>query len=262
MRILITGYKGFIGQNLVKALSDHELSFFEWDETFPDISRKSLDWIIHLGAISSTTETNVEKIMIQNYDFSVRVFELCRIHGINLQYSSSASVYGKSSTFSENENSNPQSPYAWSKYLFDRYVTQNMSKCSNLIHGFRYFNVYGPYEDHKGNQASPYHKFNEEYRTTGKVSVFEGSENYKRDFIHVDEVVKTHIEFMDKVSESGIWNVGTGKATSFLDVAKSITSNVIEVEFPSALKSQYQSYTKADMSKMNSTKLKYGITKS
>lgn len=256
MKILITGHKGFIGQNITKALSEHDLSFFEWGDDFPIISNRSFDWIIHLGAISSTTESNVDKVMTQNYDFSVRLFELCRQYNINLQYSSSASVYGKNHDFSEDSPANPLSPYAWSKYLFDRYVSKNIHKCTNIVHGFRYFNVCGPHEDHKGNQASPFHKFRLEYETTGKVTVFENSANYKRDFIHVDNVVKTHIEFF-KVKESDIWNVGTGKTMSFLDVAREITDNIVEIPFPKNLKCQYQAYTKADLTKMRATANKY-----
>lgn len=258
MKILVTGHKGFIGQNIIKALSEHELSFFEWGDAFPIISNRLFDWIIHLGAISSTTETNIEKVMIQNYDFSVRLFDLCKLHKINLQYSSSASIYGKNKQFAENSPVNPLSPYAWSKYLFDSYVSKNIHKCTNIVHGFRYFNVYGPHEDHKGNQASPFHQFRNQHTTYGHVKVFENSDRYERDFIHVDNIVNTHVEFF-KVQESGIWNVGTGKTQSFLDVARSITNNIIEIPFPENLKHQYQEYTRADTTKMKSIADKYSL---
>ena len=156
MKILITGYKGFIGQNMVNALKDeHELSFYEWGDQVPEF--EGLDWCIHLGAISSTNEKNVEKVMRQNHDFSCMLLVACQINKVNLQYASSASVYGMGPNFSEDGELSPQSPYAWSKYLFDRHVKSQ--KFDNIIvQGFRYFNVYGPHEDHK-DQPSPHHKF-------------------------------------------------------------------------------------------------------
>ena len=125
MKILVTGYRGFIGQNLVHALTEqHELILFEWGDEFPDF--RDLDWCIHLGAISSTAETDVEKVMRQNYDFSCKILDACQQHGVNLQYASSASVYGLNQDFRESAAKNPQSPYAWSKYLFDRCVENNV----------------------------------------------------------------------------------------------------------------------------------------
>lgn len=253
-RILITGYKGFIGQNLVKSLnSNHILSFYEWGESFPKLD--NLDWIIHLGAISSTTETDVEKIMSQNYDFSIEIFEKCISKNVNIQYSSSASVYGSSGNFKECGPVDPRSPYAWSKYLIDRWAMNNIPS-NSVIQGFRYFNVYGPHEEHKGQQASPYHKFRKQFDETGKIEVFNGSHSFKRDFIHVDNVVETHKKFIN-IPESGIWNVGTGKATSFLEIAESISKNIVNIEIPEAIKNQYQKYTCSDNSKLDSTLAKY-----
>jgi ADP-L-glycero-D-manno-heptose 6-epimerase len=171
MKILITGYRGFIGQNMVNSLQDHDLRFFEWGESIPRVS--GLDWVVHLGAISATTERDVEKVMRQNYDFSCWLLQECQLHGVNFQYSSSASVYGTNQEFSEDSPTNPQSPYAWSKYLFDRYSKNYYSE--SIVQGFRYFNVHGPYEEHKGNQSSPHHKFEQQARNTGVIKLFENS---------------------------------------------------------------------------------------
>lgn len=250
MKILITGHKGFIGQNMTRALEqDHELSFYEWGDEIPDF--EELDWCIHLGAISSTAETDVEKVMRQNHDFSCVLLMACQVNGVNLQYASSASVYGLSTEFNENSPKNPRSPYAWSKYLFDRHVLSQ--KFTNIrVQGFRYFNVYGPHEDHK-DQPSPYHTFKKQAETTGVIKIFEGSENYRRDFVPVETVIDVHKRFFS-VDESGIWNVGTGQPKSFLEIAQEIaekTGAKIEyIPMPSHLKDQYQTYTCADLTRL------------
>jgi len=252
MKILITGYKGFIGQNMVNALKDeHELSFYDWGDEPPEV--EGLDWCIHLGAITSTTETDVEKVMKQNHDFSCIMLMACQINKVNLQYASSASVYGLNKEFKEDSPVDPKTPYAWSKYLFDRHVEANKTHFENIrVQGFRYFNVYGPHEDHKGNQASPYHKFEKQAKETGIIKLFEGSENFYRDFVHVDEVINIHKRFFD-IPVSGIYNVGTGLATSFENVARMIAdkynARVEYIPMPENLKHQYQTYTKADMTK-------------
>lgn len=251
MKILLTGYKGFIGSHMLNALHGHEVSTFEWGETLPSI--EGHDWVIHMGANSSTTERNIEKIMHQNVDFSVWVLNQCIKHGVDLQYSSSASVYGmRKENFKEDQPVDPRNPYAWTKYLFERHVSNLEPKSLKgiRIQGFRYFNVYGSNEDHKEGQASPYHTFAKQYRETGKIKLFENSENYLRDFVPVEKVCQTHIDFFD-VKESGVWNVGTGTPKSFLDVALSIApKEAIEyIPMPEKLRDSYQSYTCADMSK-------------
>jgi ADP-L-glycero-D-manno-heptose 6-epimerase len=252
MKILVTGHKGFIGQNMVKALEKvHNVTGFEWGEHFPGYD---YDLVIHLGAISSTTETDVDKIMRQNYDFSVWLLETCNRFGIDFQYASSASVYGLGTEFKEDSPVDPRTPYAWSKYMFERYT---QSKTWGIkVQGFRYFNVYGPHEDHKGDQASPYHKFSKLAKDTGIFNVFEGSDNFKRDFVPVESVVDKHQAFFS-VKESGIWNLGTGSAKSFLEVAQEIAEkHGAEYRFipmPEKLHNSYQKYTCADLTKINST---------
>lgn len=247
MKILVTGSKGFIGSNMVKMLEGHDVHTFNWGEPLPKI--EGLDWVIHMGAISSTTERNVEKIMLQNYDFSCWLLNACIAHSVNFQYSSSASVYGLGTEFVETSPVDPRTPYAWTKYLFERFANQ---PSDILIQGFRYFNVYGPGEEHKGDQASPFHKFKKQAEENGCVKVFENSQHYRRDFVPVEQVCKTHIDFFD-VDESGVWNLGTGTPMSFYDVAKQFTDNIIEIPLPDILKDSYQEFTCADMTKTNNS---------
>jgi ADP-L-glycero-D-manno-heptose 6-epimerase len=236
---------------MLNALRGHEVTTFEWGDTLPSI--EGYNWVIHMGANSSTTERNIEKIMYQNVDFSIWLLNQCIKHGVDLQYSSSASVYGmRKENFREDQPADPRNPYAWTKYLFERHVSNLKLKLLKgiRIQGFRYFNVYGSNEDHKEGQASPYHTFAKQYRETGKIKLFENSENYLRDFVPVEKVCQTHIDFFD-VKESGVWNVGTGTPKSFLDVALSIAPvEAIEyIPMPDKLRDSYQTYTCADMSK-------------
>ena len=254
MNILITGHKGFIGQNMTKLFDVPENNVFVWDwedNGFPSV--KDIDWCIHLGAISSTTEIDVDKVMNQNYDFSRWLLNECNQHNVNFQFASSASVYGLTSTFSEDAPVSPQSPYAWSKYLFERYAMKISSSWSIRIQGFRYFNVYGPHEDHKGDQASPYHKFEKQAKETGVIKLFEGSEHFERDFVPVETVCGVHKKFMD-VEKNGIWNIGTGRPTSFASVARMVAdkynARVEIIPMPENIARQYQTYTCADLEKI------------
>jgi len=258
MKILITGNRGFIGSNAVKYFSkNHIIKTYEWGEPFPDLSL--VDWVMHFGANSSTTERDVEKIMKQNYDFSCRLLDRCMDRGIKFQYSSSASVYGLGQDFKETANPDPRNPYAWSKYLFERYTRKHYDYANfnnYQIQGFRYFNVHGPGEDHKGTQASPYHQFKLQAQTTGEIRVFEGSDRYLRDFVPVETVINTHERFLS-IEKSGIWNVGTGKPKSFLDVATEIAgeykAELKYIPMPEVLKGNYQEYTCADISLLERT---------
>jgi len=252
MRILITGHKGFIGQNMVKALSDHELSVCEWGD---DYSLYGIDRVIHLGAISDTRCQDWAALSKQNVSFSLALIARCQERGIPIQVASSASVYGpNNTTFNETDSVEPANMYAKSKALIEEFVKSLTPKAP--IQVFRYFNVYGPHEDHKGEQASPFHKFREQAKA-GEIKLFEGSENFKRDFIHVDEVVKIHKQFFD-IALSGIWNVGTGQTLSFEDVARlTIRGNPGKISYiplPENLVG-YQRYTCADMRSLNAALL-------
>ena len=252
MKILITGYQGFIGQNMVNALKDdHELTLFEWGDDIPEIAGH--DWCIHLGTISSTTETNINKVLEQNYDFSRHIINLCNDNNVHFQYASSASIYGRGKIFKEDAGADPLSPYAWSKLLFERYVDNFKDKWKIKVQGFRYFNVHGPCEDHKGDQASPFHKFEKQAKETGVIKLFEGSHLFLRDFVPVEQVVEVHKKFFS-VEESGVWNVGTGKPLTFEYIAREIANKynaTIEyIPIPEDIAKQYQKITVADLSKL------------
>jgi ADP-L-glycero-D-manno-heptose 6-epimerase len=233
----------------------HDIYTYEWDErTLPRI--EGLDWVFHFGAISSTTERDVAKVMRQNYDFSVWLYEECRKHDVNLQWSSSASVYGLGTDFRESASVDPRSPYAWSKYLFEHYVEKNPThvRCQ----GFRYFNVYGANEMHKGSQASPHYQFAVQAQSSGIIKLFEGSEQFRRDFVPVEQVLGVQCQFVNQdINENGIWNVGTGRTQSFREVAQNIANQygalLEEIPFPAHLTHSYQRYTCADLTKLQQT---------
>lgn len=255
MKILLTGYKGFIGSNFLKYLKDHDVKLYEWGEPLPSVA--GLDWVIHVGAISSTIETDVEKIMTQNYDFSCWLLDECIKHGVKMQFSSSASVYGKRSLlFREDSPVDPRSPYAWSKYMFEKYAERKFN--DTIVQIFRYFNVYGPNEEHKGNQASPFCQFEKQARENGVIKVFEQSRKFERDFVHVDDVIDHHLRFFS-VRESGIWNIGTERPMSFMSVAESFNVPIEEIPMPEHLKYSYQNYTCANMKKTQLTLRRYNV---
>lgn len=257
MKILITGNRGFIGSHAERfwRKTEHEIITYEWEENkLPRI--EGLDWVFHFGAISSTTERNVEKVMRQNLDFSIWLYHECERHNVNLQWSSSASVYGLGNDFTESAPVDPRSPYSWSKYLFEHYIKKNPThiRCQ----GFRYFNVYGENETHKGSQASPYHQFTLQAQLTGVIKVFEGSETFFRDFVPVERVIDVQTAFVWRdIAESGIWNIGTGTTKSFMDVAQGIAQQygalIERIPFPEHLAYSYQKYTCADLTKLQQT---------
>lgn len=254
MKVLVTGHRGFIGQNLIKYLHEHtdwEVNGWEWgDSNYPTVDGN--DWVIHLGAISSTTEQDVDKVIKQNLEFSQWMFNACKINHVNLQYSSSASVYGLTSDFKETTAASPQTPYAWSKFLFDRWVAKQEPAYGCVVQGFRYFNVYGNLEEHKKDQASPVTKFRQQSKT-GTIKLFKDSDKYLRDFVAVEDVCRTHVKFM-QVKSSGLWNVGTGKPVSFQHVADLIAARynaqIEYIDMPELLKKGYQAYTCADLTSL------------
>jgi len=261
MRVFITGVDGFIGQNFIRSLPDDWIvSSYDLIDN-PDLRPRDLDiegndWVVHLGALSSTTEKDARRVMDLNLAWSIELVEECEKYGVNLQWSSSASVYGNKYRCAVNEKHKctPLNLYAQSKYFFEEYMK---STDPNIVwQGFRYFNVYGPHEEHKGSQASPIHQFSKQAKEDGVIKIFQGSRFFKRDFVHVDYIVDIHKKMM-KSPESGIWNVGTGNTVSFREIAEIIAekydAKIEYIPFPEHLKDHYQEYTKANTEKLNSS---------
>ena len=259
MRVLVTGHQGFIGRNLCSYLQyqGHQVEGWEWQvNKVPD--PQNYDRVVHLGAISSTTERDVEKILQQNLEFSTRLLQLCNQTGTSLIYASSASVYGNVQVdkdlkqIKENDPVYPMSPYSWSKYLFDKLMLEVPEYTIN-VQGLRLFNVYGPGEQDKGEQQSVFGKFELQAKNLKKITLFEKSGFIKRDFIWEGDVCQI-IEKMFDVDATDIWNVGTGVAPSFLDIAeeyaKKYDAEIEYVPLPEHLKGQYQFFTCADNSKL------------
>ena len=257
MNILITGHRGFIGKNLWLYFKSkgHNVQGWEWGDTPEFLLQPDLDLVIHCGAISSTTEYNAEKLMKKNYEFTTDLIVQCLERNIDLQYASSASVYGDAKTFRETDDCRPMNGYAWSKYLIDRFVLESISMPLPInIQGFRYFNVYGLHESLKGNQASPIHKFKKQAVVDESIMLFEDSENYLRDFICVDDICKVHEQMID-ADVSGIFNVGTGRAVSFQTIADLISqkfdATIKHIPMPQNLKGSYQEFTQANIEKLS-----------
>jgi len=259
MKILITGCNGFIGKNMMSYLGHQpEWQVDGWDWTSDKNSWPSVmeyDWVIHLGAIADMTEKDVEKVMFQNFDFSCWLFSECQKHKVNLQYASTSSVYGNTKDFSEYAPCRPQTPYAWSKYLFDRWVFQQ--KQHSFVQGFRYFNVYGKWMHLRGTRANAIYKWREQARKQGCVEVWENADKIKRDWTWVGDVCKLHLDFINTVKGSGIWNVGSGLSHSFLDIAEYIAEQEqVELKIisvPEEEKNRWRSYTCADLAHLKET---------
>ena len=244
--IIVTGSKGFIGRNFLKAFEDTDdviipvdSDIIEWMvDGFKDWHK--VDLVIHQGAISSTVEKDIDKIHYYNVHLTLKLFEKCIKYGIPVKYASSASVYGNlQGVF------NPLNYYAISKLQIDYWVQDNIDEFS-LIQGFRYFNVYGDGEGDKGDQASPVSKFTKQVKETGKLKLFEGSDNFYRDFVCVDDIV--HL-VLNNGKRSGIYDLGTSNPVSFQHVAecvaKKYNGEIEYVPFPDHLKGKYQDYTRA-----------------
>ena len=302
MYTIVTGAAGFIGSNLVKALNergetniiavdnltkadkfknltDCEIADYLDKEEFLDLVLDGafdgeVKAIFHEGACSDTMETDGRYMMENNYRYTASLFDFCQEEEAQFLYASSASVYGGGSVFREERaHEDPLNVYGYSKFLFDQYMRRKWKNLTAQVAGFRYFNVYGPREQHKGRMASVAFHFFNQYRAESKVKLFEGCDGYpngeqRRDFVSIEDVVKVNMYFLDHPDVSGIVNVGTGASQTFNDVAvatvnacrraaseKPLTliemfdQSIIEyVAFPEALKGKYQSFTQADIS--------------
>lgn len=283
--IIVTGGAGFIGSNLVRELNargerdivvvddmtdGHKFSNLVdcdiadyWDK---DLLQQRLSStlpfkptvVFHQGACSVTTEWNGRYMMDTNYRYSTELFEYAVENSVPFIYASSASVYGASDEFREEPGlERPLNVYGYSKLLFDHYVRRRLGQVNSQVVGLRYFNVYGPNEAHKGAMASIAWHLNRQIEQTGEARLFEGSDGYeageqRRDFIHVDDVVSVNLWFADRPQTSGIYNVGTGRAAAFNDVARAAIEwhgkgEIVYIPFPDSLKDSYQSFTEADV---------------
>ncbi|MEM7194775.1 MAG: ADP-glyceromanno-heptose 6-epimerase [Pseudomonadota bacterium] len=301
--IVVTGGAGFIGSNLVRALNDRgrtdivvvdnltnadkvkNLSdlriedYFdkqEFNSRMPDDSfLADAACVLHEGACSDTMATDGAYVMSNNFTFSKNLYEFCRRRGAQYIYASSASVYGAGDLFEElPEYEHTLNAYAYSKLLFDNYVRAK-GRTGNQVVGLRYFNVYGPREQHKGRMASVAWHFFHQLRSSGCVKLFRGTEGYAdgeqlRDFISVDDVVAVNMYLMDHPGVQGIFNLGTGRCRSFNDVALAVVnssrkidgeqslslqeardSEIIRyIDMPEALIGKYQNYTQANMDRL------------
>jgi ADP-L-glycero-D-manno-heptose 6-epimerase len=239
--IILTGSKGFIGQNFLKSLQEPIIEVeqqycFEFLDNFKNWNEVSL--ILHQGAISSTTERNINKLHHYNVEFTLQLFEKAIEYQIPVKFASSASVYGNTQG-----EINPLNYYAITKLQVDYFIQDNLNKFSS-IQSFRYYNVYGNQEDHKEDQASPIFKFTKQVRETGKLKLFTGSHQFLRDFVCVNDIVNV---VLNNDKPSGIYDLGTSKPISFQEVAELVIQKeggeIEYIPFPEHLQGKYQTYT-------------------
>jgi ADP-L-glycero-D-manno-heptose 6-epimerase len=296
---VVTGGAGFIGSNLVEQLGErgrlavviddfvtpdkwtnlrhpniHDL--VNWTEAFDWLDRNAdrVSEVFHLGAISSTTASDLKALLKQNVHFSNAMWDWCAARGKPLVYASSAATYGDGSrgfsdamAFGELEKLAPLNPYGWSKQLVDLHVLRSAAagaKTPPAWYGVKFFNVYGPREHHKGDMRSVALKLYEKVKAGGQVELFrsyrpdiaDGMQS--RDFIHVGDSIDVLLWLMAQRPPSGIYNVGTGRAEAFLEIAKAVIAEtrtnaaVRFIDMPEAIRERYQYFTQADMNKLRS----------
>lgn len=283
---IVTGGSGFIGSQIVKELNDQGITDIVVvdalginDERYKNLcDRQIADYydraeflerittgkfthkvtaILHQGACSDTMEPDGGYMMRNNFTFSKAVLHFALENNIPLVYASSAATYGGGTTFRESpENEKPLNVYGYSKLAFDQYVRRILPRAESTVVGFRYFNVYGPRETHKGRMASMVYQLFKQIRDTGKARLFQGTDGYKdgeqrRDFVFVGDVVKVNLFFAQGPVKKGIVNVGTGKSRSFNDIANSLIhllgkGSIEYIPMPESIRGKYQNFTEAD----------------
>jgi len=295
---VVTGAAGFIGSKLVEGLNRRGITeviavdnlahadkfrnlagceiadYVDQAEFIAGLERYegAVEALFHQGACSDTMETDGRYMIDNNYGYSKRLLEWCQEEEVPLIYASSASVYGAGREFREERRcEKPLNVYGYSKFLFDQLVRRLLPQNTSQVAGFRYFNVYGPNEAHKGRMASvAYHAY-QQLLSSGKVKLFVGSAGYgngeqRRDFVYVEDVVDVNLWFLERPDLSGLFNCGTGRAQSFNELAAAVINAVqgtqrpvkdmiqkglIEyVPFPAGLADKYQSFTEADLGRL------------
>ncbi|GGE61978.1 MAG TPA: ADP-glyceromanno-heptose 6-epimerase [Paenalcaligenes hominis] len=300
--IVVTGGAGFIGSNLLLGLNKLGINdilvvddLLEGDKFHNLVRADIADYmdkddfrrlvlsgglpriqaVLHQGACSATTERDGRYMMDNNYRVSLELFEYCQKHNTPFIYASSAAVYGAGPRYAEDiHNESPLNVYGYSKFLFDQVIRKHMQKLTAPVVGLRYFNVYGPQENHKGRMASVALHNMHQYKAEGCVRLFGAWDGYdnggqQRDFVYIDDVVDVNLHFLQS-SVSGIFNCGTGRAQPFNDVAQTVVNTMRELEgdaalgleelvqknilhyidFPDDLKGRYQSHTQADLTQL------------
>lgn len=297
--IIVTGGAGFIGANIIKQLNargrfdilvvddlsnGHQFvnlvnysicDYMDKDDFLRRIQENHdfgrVDAIFHEGACSDTTVWDGRYMMVNNYEYSKSVLDYALKRRIPFLYASSAAVYGANTTFIEQPRYEaPLNVYGYSKLLFDQWVRRILPTAESQIVGFRYFNVYGPHEQHKGKMASVAYHFNQQCQEQGVCRLFEGTDGIQhgeqlRDFVFVDDVAAVNLWFWDHASQSGIFNVGTGQASSFNAVANAVIQHhgrgeIQYIPFPAHLAGHYQNYTQADLTELRKAGYPHAFT--